>query len=214
MSDLCTWIGIGIDIPKQSSLYDECIRINSLLNKIYGNVAVFSQENRPHLNLYDLSVPQEKLGEIKKLLQTVVSKLPPFHVDISTIDRFHFGLFFLDVDSSQELFRLHKEIVEVISPLRGKCVCKDYLQPHRKYTTEQKQMLTLHGNPHVLSQFRPHISIGFIPDSKESDLSLIRKEVAKIIKTKDFIANRIELVVENLVNNKNEINQVYPFHVS
>jgi len=191
----CVWIGIGTDIPKESNLYAECVSINKLLSEKYGNSILFSEAKMqlPHLNFYDLNVLKKNLDEISLKIDHLVSGIRSFDVKVKSINYFPFGLFFLKIENTSVLSNLHKLIVEAVSPLKENCICEDYLQLHRKYNLTQKSMLKLHGNPYVLSQFIPHVTLGL---TQAKNLRLIKKEIRPILT--DFVlkVKNIHIVVE------------------
>jgi len=192
-SKKCVWIGIGSDVQKESNLYAECININKLLSERYGNSVRFSEVEAPHLNFYDLDVPKNNLNEIVLEISKIASDTRRFNLQIKTINYFPFGLFFIDLENIPALSNLHKNIVKTASPLKENCICEDYLQPHRKYNSIQKSMLKLHGNPHVLSQFMPHITLGLV---RNQNLQSIQKEIKPILTETMLKVNNIHVVVE------------------
>src|SRR5262249_17999723 len=156
----CSWIGIGIELPHLLS--EQSIKINKEILAINPDSYEFSPSNRPHLNLYDLDVPESKISEIIISLGDVLKDKASFEVKILNINYFQFGAIFLELERHPALLDLHSAIVLAVAPYRGNCMCKDYLQPWRKYTQEQEKLLNAYGNPFVLNEFHPHISLGFI----------------------------------------------------
>jgi len=169
----CIWIGIGVDIKKKDNLYKEWTSINKILSNGSANTLSFSENRLAHLNLYDLDIPKDNLNKIQEELNKIATQMKSFGVPIKAVRHFPFGLFYIEVEKSKPLLKLHKTIVEKISPLKADCICQDYLEPHRKYNQTQKLMLKKYGNPHVLSQFSPHITLSF---TKNKNLQSIQKE--------------------------------------
>jgi hypothetical protein len=99
------------------------------------------------------------------------------------------------VQKSKQLELLHKNIVKEIVALKGECIDKDYLSPNRKYTKRQKELLMKYGNPFVLDQFQPHITIGNIFDKNQ--LKNICKELNLQLKYQEFEIESIHITVEN-----------------
>ncbi|MEK6855812.1 MAG: 2'-5' RNA ligase family protein [Nanoarchaeota archaeon] len=193
VDEKCVWIGIGMDI-KDKELYEECKKINKKLVKEYGSSIIFSKNNMPHLNLYDLSVPKKNLPEIVKRLKKIALNRESFDVDITGINYFPFGLFFIELKINNFLYELHKLIVNEITQLKGNGICEDYLEPVRKYNPNQKEMLKNHGNPFVLSEFKPHITLGLI---KENNLDYVKKELTPLFTKRKFTVDNIHIVVED-----------------
>jgi len=192
----CVWIGIGVEIKKGTNLYKECLEINGFFSREHGSKIIFSDNEVPHLNIYDLSVPEENISSISQALRSIVDNQGKFTVKINSIGHFPFGLFFLEVENNNILKDLHTQIVGAINPLRGDCIDPDYSQPHRKYTTQQKESLNQYGNPHVLELFKPHITLGHIKDNV--DLNVIEKKLESIRMINEFDIDNITLVAENV----------------
>ncbi len=187
----CIWIGIGIDLPKQSNVYRDVVKFNKQLVKNYG----IKKDFYPHLNIYDLSVPKDNLKAIIKKLKAFVSAQKSFKIKIGKINSFSFGIIFLEVNKSKQLELLHKNIVKEVAVLKGECIDKDYLSPNRKYTKRQKELLIAYGNPFVFDQFQPHITIGNIFDKNQ--LKSICKELNSQLKFQEFVIDSIHITIEN-----------------
>ena len=189
----CEWLGIGSDVWKESELFKEITIINEILNSKYNGVSVFSDTNRPHLNMYDLDVPTENIPQVISELEDLLKDRSGIKTVISKLEYFPFGLFYLKLEATPELKTLHRSIVEKVSKYKGNCVCKDYLKPRRKYNIEQKEMLKIYGNPFVINQYFPHITLGFVKNNN-SRLEKIRLELLEHTKTKAFMINNIQVV--------------------
>lgn len=75
---------------------------------------------------------------------------------------FRSGVVYLSIKKNSTLCDLQEKIVKTVSPFKEDCICVDYLKPGRNYAQGQKEMSKLHGNPFVLSEFNPHITVGFL----------------------------------------------------
>lgn len=197
----CVWIGIGVDISEGTELYQGVVKMNSLLIGKYGAEGGFAGSEHPHLNLYDLSVPRENLKAIVERVKEVVSTQKNFAVKIGAIRRFSFGLFFLEINNNSGLKKLHRKIVEEVVKLRGECIDKDYLAPYRKYTKRQKELLIKYGNPYVLDQFQPHITIGHVRNTK-NNLMAIQEELNRLIPMTELRVDNVHVVAENKKSKK------------
>ncbi len=191
MQNNCSWIGIGVELP--SLLTQQCISVNNEISLVNPASYKFSQNNRPHLNLYDLDVPERNISEITSALNNVLSDTPSFEVKILKIGYFQFGAIFLEVEKHPLLLHLHNIVVSTVYKYKGNCVCKDYLQPWRKHTLGQTEMLEKYGNPFVLKEFQPHISVGFIKASEET-LNAHVEDLNKYINISSFKIENISLV--------------------
>lgn len=192
-NESCIWIGVGTDIPKESALYHTVKDANGLLVKKYNGKDGFAGSECPHLNLYDLSVPKENVNSIIEKIKEIAKEQRSFTVKTGKVNYFPFGLFFLEIEESQDLLNLHKKIVEQIVTLNGGCIDKDYLAPHRKYTQKQRDTLMKYGNPYVLDQFQPHITVGFVRNH-ENKLAEICKELNSLVQSQEFHVNTVHIV--------------------
>ncbi|MEW5805314.1 MAG: 2'-5' RNA ligase family protein [Patescibacteria group bacterium] len=192
----CIWVGIGIEVPMGSQICREIIKANNLLVDKYRAKKGFSGSKHPHLNLYDLSVPNENIRLIAEKLKGISKTQKSFTVKIEDINYFHFGLIFLKIEKSDALVKLHEKIVEEVAKLKSGCIDADYLTPHRKYTARQKEMLMRYGNPFVLDQFQPHITIGHVKN-QEDKLDKIRKRLRELISMTEIKIYNIHFVAGN-----------------
>lgn len=202
----CAWIGIGVELSNNNSLNKECLEISNRIREINPPSTTFTKSNRPHLNLYDLDVPEENIYLISNKLNSVLKDFTSFTVKVNNIGYFVFGTVFIQLEKNPLLIELQKMVIECISPFKGQCVCQDYLQPWRKYSQGQREMLTKYGNPFVLNEYNPHITVGFIKTSKDE----LAKEAEKLrgyIKT-DFLTVDNVTVVESKEKEYHIVNSV------
>jgi len=192
----CIWIGIGIDVNKNSKFYSDLTLMNGLLKK-YENEIIFSENNLPHLNLYDFDIPKNNLEIIIARIGKVISKTKKFSLKIKGVNYFNFGIVFIEFEENSKLIKIHKKIVNSVYSLKGNCTCKDYLDKNRDYDKKQKELLKKYGNPHILSNFKPHITLGLI---RGQNLEKIKEYLKKILKIGSFEVNNINIVKEE---NKN-----------
>lgn len=192
MQNKCSWIGIGVDLP--FSLTSQCISVNNEISLVNPTSYKFYENNRPHLNLYDLEVPERNIPEIANGLNNVLGNMSAFEVKIPKIGYFSFGAIFLEVEKHPLLINLHTKIVETVYKYKGNCICKDYMQPWRKHTHEQVEMLEKYGNPFVLKEFHPHISVGFIKAPEE----ILKRHVENLNKL--FTMSRFKIEKISLVD--------------
>lgn len=192
----CVWVGIGVNFSPNSMIYQECLRIASLLQRKYKTQPFFSKIRQPHLNIYDLSLPQKNLEIVLKRLDGLLKDQKSLELKIKSVDYFPFGLFFLKVEEKKELIVLHRNIVEIIYALKEDCICEDYSRLLDKYNSNQKDSLERFGNPYVLDLFNPHLAFGFIKDSSLNFDSVKPYLEAKTI-IESFRIEKIDVVGEN-----------------
>lgn len=190
----CIWIGIGVDIKKDSSFEQEIIKIQNVISSKYKSV--FYPEKHPHLNLFDLDIPAANLTAAIQKTETILKNQRSLTVAVKDINFFPFGLFFIELETNDALYDLHRKIINAVTPLKENCICKDYLEPHRNYTARQKELLTTYGNPHVLDQFKPHITLGFLKE-RRMNFKTIRDNLRGYIKTPQLKVEDIHIITEN-----------------
>jgi 2'-5' RNA ligase len=197
----CIWVGIGIDVSEETELNRVVVEMNNLLAEKYGASKDFTGSNHPHLNLYDLSVPIENLELIIEKVREISEINKGFEVEIGEVNYFPFGLFFLEISKNDALNKLHKRIVEELVKLKGKCIDEDYLAPYRKYSERQKEVLMQYGNPHVLDQFQPHITIGHVKNQQDK-LDTICKELSKFAPMTKLKIESVHIVTDGEKDNR------------
>jgi len=175
----CVWIGIGINVSSKDSEYDSLINLNTHLTKEYANTLILnSSTNQPHVNLYDLDVPEDNLKEIESTLERIVNSSNYFKTNINNVSFFKHGTIFLRCELNSELIELERAVVEEVSKYKGNCKTEEYWQPWREYSLEQIENREKYGNPHVLNTFHPHITVGFVK-TNEKELKEICEQLNK-----------------------------------
>jgi len=204
----CVWIGIGIDVGN-TPIYNSLKKMNKWLISRHKNLLPFTINNRPHINLYDLSIPEKNINSVIKEIQKIVLHQKKFSISTDQPTHFLFGTFFLKLLLNKGLFGLHSDIVKKIVGLRGNCIDEDYLTLWKKYSKQEKMLLVKYGNPHVLKNFFPHITLGFIKDLKEGEMLKIDGELQKFIKRTEIVIDNVYVVVGN--GKKKKIIASFPF---
>lgn len=188
----CIWIGIGAIIEKGSPLYSELKNINDFLTKKMSGGFGYSEALQPHVNFYDLSVKEQNIDQIRNSLNEVCLEQRSIKCNISGIKSFKFGIIFAEVEKNEELTELHRKILEAVSPYRGNCIDPDYEKLIPVLSDEQKGCLSKYGNPYMID-FRPHISLGYLPD-KRSSLGEIISNIEPMLTVRNFLLNKVDFV--------------------
>ncbi|MEK6825812.1 MAG: 2'-5' RNA ligase family protein [Nanoarchaeota archaeon] len=188
------WVAVGCYVEHKSNFYKEIIAMNSLLTDKYSNTLVFSSENIPHLNLFDLNILREMLPLALKRLKDIAKKTHTLTLKLKNVLAFPFGTFFIEIEKQSELLTLHAKIVHAIAPLKNGCLCNDYLKHRKTYTREQRKLLQRYGSPHVLKNFTPHITIGHV---EKEDNSKICKSLNALRKTESTVFHTLHLFKED-----------------
>lgn len=188
----CVWIGIGADIGKDSALYPDLLRMRETLDKKYGNAS----KAKFHLNVYDLAVPEENIDRITESLFHITAGLGKIAVPITGVTYFPFGAVFIQLGKDPHLLALHESVVEAVCPLRGDCVEPTYTESKRQYSERQKAMLAKYGNPFVLAEFNPHITVGFARDTLK--LESAKEELQGFLTQGELQVDNLNIVTEGL----------------
>ncbi len=205
-SGLLVWVGIGVNFMPADAGYKEFADASRLLVDKYGSTFSFDPKvNQPHLNLYDVDIPATNLANIEVAVQQIAENTTPFDIELSGIKSFEFGSIYVACKQSEQLARLEEGIVTQITEFRDGCKTKDYWQPWRKLTDEQKKNREKYGNPFVLTTFLPHISVGFVKRDAFG-LKKIISEVSSSFNLDRFTCDRLDLIVHGekdvLINQK------------
>ena len=200
------WVGIGVNFMPADVGYKEFADANRLLVDKYGSTFGFDPKvNQPHVNLYDVDIPVTNLADVEVAIQQIAENTIPFDIELSGIKSFEFGSIYVACKQSEQLARLGEEIVTRITDFRDGCKAKDYWQPWRKLTEEQKKNREKYGNPFVLTTFLPHISVGFVKRDAFG-LEKIVSEIDSGFNLERFTCDRLDLVVHGekdvLINQK------------
>ncbi len=191
------WAGIGVNFMPADVCYKELVDINRLLVNNYGSTFGFdSKVNQPHLNLYDVDVPATNLSDVEVAVQKIAENTMPFDIELDGIKSFDFGSIYIACKQSEELKRLEEEIVTKLTGFRDGCKTRDYWQPWRKLTEEQRENREKYGNPYVLDAFLPHITVGFVKRDAHR-LAEIVSEVGTNFMLARFKCDRLDLVVHD-----------------
>jgi len=189
----CIWIGVGIDIKPEDIYYPVITKLSETLNQKYGSNYNFSKANPPHINLYDIDIPQRNLQQTINSLEQITKKWKNFPVRLASIDSFTHGAIYIQCELNESLKQLEREIVETLVDYRGGCRTEDYWQPWRKYSQNQISNRDKYGNPHVLETFTPHITLGYV----KTELSKAVWETKNAFIPTKLNVEQIDMAIQN-----------------
>lgn len=192
----CIWIGVGIDVKPQDDLYPTIINLNQILKHQHGSTYNLSPTNPPHINLYDIDIPNKNLESVNTSLKEITKKRNHFSIKLTTINYFKYGAIFIECELNHELKELEKEVIEALVKYKGTCRTQDYWQPWRDYNDSQLKNRDKYGNPHVLDTFTPHITLGYIKANPSETKRVANKLKQKFIPT-EIKVTQIDLAVQN-----------------
>ena len=186
------WVGIGAIVEKDNPLYTDLKLINDYLAKEMSGGFGYSDVLRPHVNFYDLSVPVGNIEDIKKSLSRALEGQKPIACKILGIKSFKFGIIYAEVERNSGLAALHQKILTAASRYRGDVIDPDYEKLIPVLNDEQKGSLNQFGNPYM-TDFRPHITLGYLPDKKDA-LDEIIPKLEPMLATRTFTINKVDFV--------------------
>ncbi len=147
-------INFSITLPKE---LEELImsfgkKIASMDGLVYE---ISSGTHCPHLTLYSSIFSVSEIDKVKNALKDIALETIPVSLKIKYFDgkRGYVGLY---LEPTDEIYNLHKKIVETIAPFRSTEAPFSKDSP----TEEDKILLDLYGSRNVLHNFTPHISLG------------------------------------------------------
>lgn len=188
-------IWIAISSPLRNGLFfKKCKDLNKKLHQLDRESFLYTKDNLPHLNLYDLNIPKKNLSKVVEELTNKLAEAHSLKIRIGKIKYFSHGVFFIAIRRDKLLATFHKDIVKTISKYKGSCICNYYLKRKNSYSRKQRLLLRKYGNPFVLSEFKPHITIGFIKDI--SKRCKIKSQLSKVTFQGGEVINSVQIVTE------------------
>ena len=105
----------------------------------------------------------------------------------------------LDFEKNQNLDSAHKLAVKVMNPLRKDTLRKKYADEKYflKQNPEEQILLKKYGHKYIYDNYTPHISLGFVEDSK------LRKKMVKEI-SKNFQGRQTTVTYLKLIEDDYE----------
>ncbi len=189
------WLGVSAVIKENSALFFDLKKINNYLVRELSAGMAYSDHLKPHLNFYDLSVPTGNVEKIKIALDEILVSQPKIECQISEMKSFSFGLLYVEIKNNPDLDRLQKKILAAVEPFKGDRLDPDYEKRISQLNQKQVESLKKYGNPYV-TDFKPHITLGFLPDKKNSMGQIIDK-ISFMLSVEKFTVDSIDLVAES-----------------
>lgn len=121
--------------------------------------------NFPHITLYNALYPSKNIGDLKKILSTIVNQTQPFTLRLTELDIFYSNYIFWMCEKSDQLNKLHLDILSTVNPLREGLVLPDFLTIPNPTDQEQKE-ISLYGAVMVGNRYTPHLTIMRFEDTE------------------------------------------------
>lgn len=194
-------IGIYLLLPKE---WEEVIgEIKRSLLPISINYTI------PHLSLYSCVIKKEDFEIIVNQLKNINRK--PFSITLSKVNvNIDDGYYFLDVPLHDELLNLHKEIINIVNPIRKGLIRQKDIDKIENgfYSDKQINYINKYGHARVLDLFKPHITFGISKISNHDKLTIDLSDKVKTIKSKSFEVKEITVGLFEEKDNRKIIEKV------
>lgn len=152
---------------------DELVRLSSAAAQRFPALFTLDDRHLPHLTLYQSVFPLAHKMQTYECLQSCAAHTKSFNVVLHDFSEFR-GALFYDAEKDDSLMSLHQHIVTSLNPLREGLLtdeCRKFLHDSSLSSKEQKNVMN-YGNPFVLEQYRPHVTLTKLRDLHETGKAL------------------------------------------
>lgn len=126
------------------------------------------QKFMPHITVYQAHFPVNNIEKIKDVLDQIAHSTAPFGVTLGEFSISHDTFLFWNAQVSENLRRLHDQIVENNNHLREGLILP-VLATVTGLTEDDKVDMQNYGSLLIGSRFRPHITITRLSDQKDEE---------------------------------------------
>jgi 2'-5' RNA ligase len=145
----------------------------------------------PHFSIRnDFEINDQDIGALEKELKSLISKYPPFALNVSSFGSYPWKIIYLNIDESDTLNQLHREIMNVIQKFRTPWVHPDLLTS-TNFQGQQLDYIKKYGYQFAFEFYSPHFTVAGNDMSDQS-----------FIDVKEYIKDKIENIhcsVEKIV---------------
>ena len=149
---------------------------------------VFDGENyHPHITLYSPEYPAKNFDEVMKTVESVSKNYTPIFCRVLGFAGSQ-GYIGLKIDMTNEVRKLHEELVTKLNPLREGHVREKYLADYQmNFSEEKKENIKKYGYPNSMSLYHPHLTVVCLQDEEKA------AEIQKKLKPPvgDFIVSKL-----------------------
>jgi hypothetical protein len=163
------------------------------LKNYYNN----KYDANPHFNFLITAMPDYRLKDLESLTENYFKNKKSVKIKLGKLHYEQKGRFFSISILGKEVIQLHKELIDVLNPIRdGYIREKDLTRiKENKTSEEEKENILTYGYLHVLNTFKPHITVGNIQSEGDVDIRKIKSNLDSIL---DSVYNK-ELLVKNIL---------------
>jgi len=144
----------------------------------------------PHITLYSVEYPTENLQKIFNVLKDFASSHKNFDIDLPELvmdDSEGFPGIEIRVKKTKQLDDFHREVIDVLNPLREGHLREKYKNPEyvKKFPAKSRKLMSeilqKTGYARVLEVYKPHISIAaFSAEMKSGEVKMSSYEATKM----------------------------------
>jgi len=178
-------INIAFKAPKE--VESEIIKLSQEIGK--KNVSYFILDGinfYPHITIYSSVFSESNLSKILEVAGGLIKKMNNVSFKYEGVGSGQ-GFISLNFNCSNEIKKIHKELVEALNPLREPLTEKDLSDYNMVFNEKQRQNILDYGYPDAMDLYVPHMTIIRLKDAQVADS--IAKEIKWSIN--DFKADNI-----------------------
>ncbi|MFA6466559.1 MAG: 2'-5' RNA ligase family protein [Patescibacteria group bacterium] len=162
-------LGLSFQVPPVVS--DKAVAMSQELATKYKAKFVLDAKNfYPHITIYPPSYPAKNLPKIIANVEKFVKNIDLIQMTYSKIESRH-GYVMVYFELSPEIKILHKNIVEILNPLR-----EGYINPKfasieyaERLSRQEMEMVSQYAYPYVMNHYcHPHLSLIRLEDVEEA----------------------------------------------
>ena len=177
---------IGVALVPNIHFQRKVIEVENRLHTTLGFMNMLGEkENVPHITLFQGNFDSDM--SISYLMNTMYKEyIKVFKigiVDINKISCYDSCKFFIDIDKSKNIMRLHNNILDIV---KDRIILDDsrYSLINGNTNYDARVSIINYGSKYMGKNYRPHITIGKSRfEDSDSTLELLRKEFRNLPKT-------------------------------
>lgn len=161
---------------------DLLVNLDKSITK-FGLNSLYSQGYIPHITLYLSHYPANSLFNIQEKVKEITSSIPPFEVEINSVERTKGNWLMLNIQNNVRLQALSDELVFNLYPLTAK------LDTPPKWLENYPKKLSYfekYNSPNVFNEFSPHITL--LAKSEPTKLKKVYREIKNDFKATKTMA--------------------------
>ena len=152
----------NIVITFGNHLTNEFIKLSQKINNMIPSKILLNEiDEIPHLTLYMAKYPKKNIAKVLNKLNKILSSIKCFELIFNSKSCQSSGTVFIEAVVTNELYKLHEDLVNILNPLREGLYNEDELKLSG-LTKKKKISLINYGMRAVKGDYVPHVSIARI----------------------------------------------------